>query len=461
MTTTRQPDLDSLYSVNPDGSRHAIHPAAVAGRFQRRKAIVWVSLIVVYLVLPWIEVGGNPAVLIDIERRHFFFFGATFTPQDFWMAFFVVTGAAFSLFVLSALWGRVWCGWACPHTVFLEGVFRKIEVWIEGSARKRRALDAAPWRGRKLWSRLLKYSVYAVLASLLAHTLLSYFMPVDAVFGAMVRPPADNLTAFVFVVVLTLVMFVNFTWFREQLCIVVCPYGRLQGVLYDAHTVNVGYDEARGEPRGKLGADGAGHCIDCRRCVDVCPTGIDIRNGTQLECVGCANCIDACDAVMDHIGRPRGLVRYDSLAGFTGEARRFVRPRFWFYAVLMLLGIVVFGLSAVRRTSFEAQLLRASQTPFTVEGETLQNVLEVYLQNKRSSARTLQIEVEAPPGVEILLPIDDVELGPLADRQIPFFARLARVDFRPGLVVRVRVRDGDEEQSSSTTLLGPLRRQQP
>ena len=386
----RRPNLDTVFSINADGSRNRIHPAPVKGRFQLRKKLIWLVLIVIYVVLPWIEIGGKPAVLIDIARRHFYLFGQTYNAQDFWLAFFFVTGIGFALFVISALFGRLWCGYACPHTVFLEGVFRRLEKWIEGTPRKRRELDKGPWNAEKIVKRGGKYVAFLAISLFLSHTFLSYFMPVDEVFMAIVSPPNENLTAFLFVLAFTAIIFVNFTWFREQLCIVICPYGRLQGSLYDQHTINVAYDQTRGEPRGKPGAQPGtqpGDCIDCYRCVAVCPTGIDIRNGTQLECIGCADCVDACDAVMDKLGKPRGLVRYDSLAGLEGQPRRFWRPRVGLYAVLLLLGITVFTIAATRRTEFEANLLRMQTSPWQIDGDTITNPLTLHLVNKYPASR--------------------------------------------------------------------------
>jgi cytochrome c oxidase accessory protein FixG len=454
----RRPDLDTLFSINADGSRNAIHPADVRGRFQRRKNVLWTVLVAIYLVLPWLEVDGRPALLFDIEARHFYLFGNTFNAQDFWFAFFLVSGLGFTLFVVAALWGRVWCGYACPQTVFLEGVFRRIERWIEGPAARRQKMDHAPFAQRAP-RRLAKLFVYLLLSAVIAHSFLGYFMPVDVIVAAVTESPGKHPTAFGFVVVATLVLFVNFTWFREQLCIVVCPYGRLQGALYDQDTVVVGYDRTRGEPRGAVGTDGAGACVDCFRCVVVCPTGIDIRNGTQMECVGCANCIDACDDVMAKLGRAAGLVRYDSQAGFEGGRRRFWRGRVALYAVLLLIGATVATLAVGLRRPFEARLERMRGQSYVLQDGVVRNTFTLQLVNKRPGTRTFVLRAVGPAAAQVTLAEIRVEMESLADRRVPVVFDLPVDRFLAGERAEVHVEclEGDEPLRAVATapLLGP------
>jgi cytochrome c oxidase accessory protein FixG len=454
----RRPDVDTLFSVNPDGSRNAIHPADVRGRFQRRKQALWLLLLAIYLVVPWLRIGERPVLLIDIPARHFFLFGQTFNAQDFWLAFFFVTGLGFALFVVAALWGRLWCGYACPQTVFLEGVFRRVERWIEGPAAARAKLDRAPLR-QKFVRRGAKLLVFGLIAAVIAHALLGYFMPVEVVLTAMTSSPAEHPTAFVFAFVVTGLLFVNFTWFREQTCIVLCPYGRLQGVLYDQDTLLVGYDERRGEPRGAVGTTGAGDCVDCYRCVAVCPTGIDIRNGTQLECVGCANCIDACDEVMAKVGRAPGLVRVDSRRGFAGGARRFLRGRVVLYAALLLAGIAAFTLATTRRRPFEANLLRVPGRAYALEGQHVRNAFELQLINKRPGARTFTIDVVGPEGAETNVATREVALESLGTKRVAVQVLVPAAAFRAGMRSELSVRcseaDGDLVRITSAPLLGP------
>lgn len=454
----RRPDIDSLFSINPDGSRNAIHPADVAGRFQTRKHLLWYVLIAVYLVVPWIKIGEHPLLLVDIQSRHFFLLGQTFNAQDFWLAFFFISGLGFALFVLAGMLGRVWCGYACPQTVFLEGLFRRIERWIEGPPAARAKLDKAPF-AQKFPRRALKMFVFLLLAAVISHSFLGYFMPVEVLREAVTSSPSQHPTAFAFMAIMTLVLFIDFTWFREQLCIAICPYGRLQGALYDADTVLIGYDKNRGEPRGAAGTAGAKDCVDCFRCVTVCPTGIDIRNGTQLECVGCANCIDACDDVMQKLGRPKGLVRYDSQRGFETGKRRFFRGRVMFYLVLMLMGLSAFTFAVTKRRPFEANLAHARGAAYTVEGERVHNVFDLHLINKRSGPRSFKITDVGPAGAEIVVALREVRLESLQDMHVPVHVFLPLAQFKAGLKCELAVvcddPDGELTRLATHPLLGP------
>lgn len=454
----RRPDIDTLFSINPDGSRNAIHPAPVRGRFQRRKGLLWIVLIAIYLLVPWLTIGERPVLLLDIPARHFYLFGQTFNAQDFWLAFFFITGLGFGLFVLAGLFGRVWCGYACPQTVFLEGVYRRLEQWIEGGPAARQKLDKAPF-AKKFPRRALKLVLFFLLSAVIAHSFLGYFMPVSVLVEAVTGSPGRHPAAFTFAVLATLILFVNYTWFREQLCIAICPYGRLQGALYDPDTVLVGYDKARGEPRGKEGTPGAKDCVDCYRCVAVCPTGIDIRNGTQLECVGCANCIDACDEVMTKLGRPTGLVRYDSQRAFEGGPRRFLRGRVWLYLVLMLAGLGAFTFALTKRRPFEANLVRARGIAYTVESERVHNVFELHLINKRPGPRDFKVVDIGPAGAEIVVALREVRLESLQDLRVPVHVFVPLAAWKAGLQCQLEVTCAEPDaplvRLATAPLLGP------
>jgi cytochrome c oxidase accessory protein FixG len=377
----RKPTLDQVTSINDDGSRFIIHPADVSGKFSRWRRISAVLLIGIYILLPWIPVNGYPAVFLDVMNRRFHLFGMTLAAQDMWLLFFLVSGLAFTLFYITTFLGRVWCGWACPQTIFLEHVFRRIERWIEGDAAARRKLDNAPISGEKLFKRGLKFLIYLILSAAIAHIFLSYFISIPQLWEWLQTSPTEHWKAFVFVSAFTVAMFLNFTWFREQLCIVICPYGRFQSALIDDDTLNVAYDYARGNPPGHVKDEAAGDCIDCRRCIQVCPTGIDIRNGLQLECIGCAACVDACDEIMDKVKRPRGLIRYASDRNLEGHRARFIRPRTILYTGLMLIGIAVAGLAFSSVKPAVAMATRMPGVPFYVTDTHVRNQYQIRLIN--------------------------------------------------------------------------------
>lgn len=398
VSTKKTPNLDSVTTVNADGSHYVLHPADVSGRFTLARRIFAFFLLTIYVALPWITINEAPAVFLDLAERKFHLFGLTLYPQDLWVLFFAITGTGFTLFFVTALLGRLWCGWACPYTVFLEHIFRRIERWIDGEASARRRLDSAPWNFSKIWRRLLKHGLFVLVASLLAHVFLSYFVSLERLYGFVHENPFDHFASFGTVLFLTGAFYFCFAYFREQFCIMVCPYGRLQSALTDDDTVIIGYDESRGEPRGKVSDPEAADCIDCRRCVNVCPTGIDIRNGLQLECIGCAACIDACDDIMRKLHRPTGLVRYDSLNGLTGQERRIFRPRIILYAILGSFGLGALTIAAVNKAApYSITSKRMQGPPFFVDENTIRNNYQLLLTNKRNQEATFVITLESAP----------------------------------------------------------------
>ncbi len=444
--TTRRPDLDTVYTIKSDGSRNMIHPADVKGRWQLRKEIIWAILVVIYIGIPWVRIGGRPAMLIDLPARHAFLFGNTFTNQDFYLVFFIISGIGFSLFVATALWGRVWCGYACPQTVFLEGWFRKIERLIEGRGEARIRRNQGPMTFDKFWRKTLKHLIFLCFSFWIAHTFLSYFIPVQKILTVIMSSPAAHPTAFFWSMFWTAALYFDYAWFREQLCLIICPYGRLQSTLIDQDTVVIGYDENRGEPRTKQAAEG-GDCIDCFRCVAVCPTGIDIRNGQQMECIGCANCIDACDDIMAKVGKPGGLVRYDTQRSFSGEARRrLFRPKVIAYLVLFVIGGIVFSAAAGRRTPVEVQLLRQKGMPFVLEEDKIRNLYNLHIQNKTGEDRVYFIEPrpgkEAEPfDPEYVTPIKRLEIDSFDDKSIPVFVFVERKKYSDYFPLGIAVTD--------------------
>mgnify|MGYP002624040027 CR=1 FL=1 len=457
---TRWPEVDTVYTINPDGSRNFMHPADVSGRWQNRKHLIFGLLILVYAALPLISLGGHPAVHIDIPGRRAFLFGLSFTNQDFYLMFFLVSGMGFALFVVTSLWGRLWCGFACPQTVFLEGAFRKVERWLEGPRSVRLRRNAGAWTLDKVWRKTLKHGVFLLLSAGIAHVFLAYFIPWSELRYVVVSPPSNHWAAFLWTVSWTGILYFNYSWFREQTCLVICPYGRLQSTLIDSDTLVVGYDRTRGEPRSKVSDDG-GDCVDCHRCVVVCPTGIDIRNGLQMECLGCTNCIDACDEIMDKLERPRGLIRYDSQRSFDGQPRRgLIRPRSVAYAVLGLIGLAVFTVSAHHREPFEVQLLRARGLPYSMEDGNLRNLYQVRVENKTTQPRTYFLEVEPAAALgtlEIVVSQTKIRLDPLEDLAVPVVARMPRSDYRTAVPLVFSVADSasGQRRSANGRFLGP------
>ncbi|YCM45954.1 cytochrome c oxidase accessory protein CcoG [Verrucomicrobiaceae bacterium 227] len=403
MNPNKNPNLDSVTTVNDDGSHYVLHPADVTGRFMIARRIFALLLLVVYVALPWIEINDAPAVFLDLSTRQFHFFGITLAPQDLWVLFFGITGMGFALFFLTALLGRLWCGWACPYTVFLEHVFRRIERIIDGNSSARKRLDKAPWKFPKIWRRILKHGLYLFFSALLAHVFLSYFVSLERLYGYVQNNPMDHLASFGVVAFLTAAFYFCFAHFREQFCIMVCPYGRLQSAMTDDDTVIIGYDETRGEPRGKATNPDAGSCVDCRRCVSVCPTGIDIRDGLQMECIGCAACVDACDDIMTKLKRPTGLVRYDSYNGLAGKKRRFFRPRIFIYAFLGLIGLIVLSFTVFTKAKpYTVGISRMTGMPFYLDDTSVRNNYQLRMFNKRNQPATFKVKIlEAPEGFEL------------------------------------------------------------
>lgn len=455
----KNPTLETLSTIHSDGSRKFVHPADVHGRFTKLRKLVALALLLVYVALPWIPINGYPAVFLDVQERRFHFAGLTLATQDLWVGFFLITGLAFSLFYVTALFGRLWCGWTCPYTVFLEHVYRRIERLIDGDATARRRLEDAPWTAAKITRRVLKHGAFLFVSAVIAHIFLSYFVSLKKLYEMMKGPPSEHLLAFGVVMFLTGALYFAFSWFREQFCIILCPYGRLQSALTDDHSVVIGYDKVRGEPRGKVGST-TGSCIDCRRCVQVCPTGIDIRNGMQLECIGCAACVDACDDIMIKLKRPTGLVRYDSHVGLHGGKTKIIRPRILFYTCLLLLGAGVFLFSASHISSMSASAVRMVGAPFYVADGVLRNQFLVRVINKHNSPSSYRLEIvgEMPPEMKVAGFVETLQLPPLGEEQKTLVLSLPESAFKKSFKLQVKVTDdlhGDSVTTRVMEFLGP------
>ena len=354
------PPEDVLSTLNSDGTRRWLRPRVSVGRFLAARRIVAWALVVLFVALPFLRVRGQPAVLFDIARWRLTLLGKMFLPSDTILLAVLLVGFVVALFFLTAVLGRVWCGWACPQTVYMEFLFRPIERFFDGKPKRGGALGREI-SGPRLFA---KYVAYGIVSVVLANVFLGYFVGVSSLHAWMTESPARHPMAFFVMAFTSALVFFDFAWFREQTCIVACPYGRLQSVLLDRDSLVVGYDPRRGEPRGARRsartADGTarGDCVDCRLCVDTCPTGIDIRDGLRMECIACAQCIDACDAVMTKIHRPRGLIGYGSQLRREQGWGRLARPRVWIYGSV-LLGIAAFlGVMLRRSPDTDVILLR-------------------------------------------------------------------------------------------------------
>lgn len=357
---------DSIGTIKEDGERKWIFPKKPKGSYYTGRT--WFSLLLLALLFsgPFIKIGGRPLLLFNIIERKFIILGQVFWPQDFYI--FVLVMLAFVLFVVlfTVVFGRLFCGWACPQTIFMEMVFRKIEYWIEGDFKQQKKLDKQKWDAEKIRKKTLKHSIFFAISFLIANTFLAYIISIEELFTIITDNPAKHIGGLVSILLFTGVFYWVFTWFREQVCIVACPYGRLQGVMLDRNSIVVAYDYIRGEIRGKFKKNenreevNKGDCIDCNHCVDVCPTGIDIRNGTQLECINCTACIDACDNMMEGVGLPKGLIRYESEEGIVNKKHNTFSVRTLAYSIVLFLLLCGIGVLLMYRTDVDATILKAT-----------------------------------------------------------------------------------------------------
>lgn len=397
---------NSIATVDKAGRRVWVYPKKPSGRLHTFRVVVALLLLVLFFAGPFIRFNGHPFMLFNIFERRFILFGQVFWPQDFvLLALAMITFFVF-IILFTVVFGRVWCGWACPQTVFMEMVFRKIEYWIEGDANQQRKLAQQPWTVNKVMKKAAKQAIFLGISLLIAHTVMAYLIGLDRVIAVVSQPPSKHLAGFIGLMAFTGVFWFVFAWFREQACIAVCPYGRLQGVLLDKNSIVVAYDWLRGEPRGKLKKNepdpSKGDCIDCKLCVHVCPTGIDIRNGTQLECVNCTACIDACNEVMTKIGKPTGLIRFASYNSIRDGVKKLLTARVAGYSVVLtaLLGVLIYLLAT--RSDVETTILKMPGTLYQrTETGAITNLYQVEFVNKTFADMELQLRAEAPAGARL------------------------------------------------------------
>jgi cytochrome c oxidase accessory protein FixG len=451
------PEEHVLSTLNQDGSRRWVRPRIVHGKWWKRRAVVAWSLILLFNVLPWITIAGKPLFRLDVVAREFTFFTVSFRPTETLLLTLLLLIVFLSIFLMTALFGRVWCGWGCPQTVYLEYLFRPLEKMICGP-------NLAKGKPVPIERRVMSIVATGLVCLHLAHTFLAYFVGPQEVLSWSLGSPSEHIAGFLIVMGVTGLMMFDFLYFREQMCILACPYGRLQSVLLDRKSLIVGYDEKRGEPRGKLKkasasaeAEPLGDCIDCGWCSAVCPTGIDIRKGLQMECIHCTECIDACDTVMDKIEKPRGLIRYSSQDGLEGGKQGVLRPRVILYPLVLT---IIISLFVWQLSSMQSAILlprRVLGQPYTkTEDGRIRGIVAFRLENRSGEARTYQVESE-DPRFELIAPTFPMELADSESRDFTIIVLSPRDAFERGKAeVPFRFQDGvDFDLARARNVVGP------
>lgn len=451
-----------LATVGEQGKRNWIYPKKPKGPLHNyRRVLAWL-LLGLFFAGPFIKIGGHPLLLFNVFDRKFVILGSVFWPQDTHLLIFLMLIFVVFILLFTVVFGRVWCGWACPQTVFMEMVFRKIEYWIEGSASRQKKLNAQPWNFEKIWKKTAKQGVFLLISFWVSHTFMAYLIGISEMQEIISSGPRANWGGFSGLLFFTGVFYFVFSYFREQACTVVCPYGRLQGVFLDKKSIVVMYDWLRGEPRGKLKKGtpqpDKGDCIDCTLCVQVCPTGIDIRNGTQMECVNCTACIDACDEVMTKVNKPKGLIRFDSHEGVEERKKSLVTPRVLAYSGVLVILLGIMGFLLVGRAPVETTLTRTPGSIYQIKNDSIiSNMYQLQMINKSFDPMQLSFEVE-PEGAKLFFPAGEMkELEGQEKADVYVFIEMPRRIFNEnGEKFRLIVKkDGELVQTIKSRFPGP------
>ncbi len=454
---------ESIATVDAQGKRIWLYPRKPSGRLHNWRIVVTILLLLMLFAGPFMRINGQPALLLNVFERKFVILGQVFWPQDFFLLAIVLITFFVFIILFTVAFGRIWCGWMCPQTLFMEMVFRKVEYWIEGDGTAQKRLDAAPWTFNKIWKKTAKHAVFILLSVLIAHLVMAYLIGTEDTYEIITQPPTEHTMGFVGLLAFTGIFYGNFAKFREQACIAVCPYGRLQSVLLTKQSIVVAYDWIRGEPRTHLKktapAKAKGDCIDCHLCVHVCPTGIDIRNGTQLECVNCTACIDACDHVMDKINRPRGLIRYASHESIEKKTLKIFNARFVGYAAVLIALLAVLVLTITTRSNIETNVFKVPGTLFTREGATIVNLYNVEFINKTFEDIEVDVRVESPDFATIVRPEGKLMTIPAEGLSKGIYLIRIPEEKLQGsrMKIELGVYDGNEKiETVSTRFIGPV-----
>lgn len=456
---------DSIATVDEQGKRIWLYPKKPFGKFHNWRILVTVVLLSILFGGPFIKIGGQPLLLLNVFERKFIVFGQAFWPQDFFLLAIILLTFFVFIILFTVVFGRVWCGWMCPQTLFMEMVFRKIEYWIEGDAPAQRRLSKESWTFNKIWRKTAKHFLFIVISVLISHTVMAYLIGIEETIKIVTHSPAQNWAGFFGLVGFTAIFYGVYAKFREQACIAVCPYGRLQGVLLTKESIVVAYDWLRGEPRGHIKKNAPipadqGDCIDCHLCVHVCPTGIDIRNGTQMECVNCTACIDACDDVMVKIGKPKGLIRYASHNSITERITKIFNARVLGYSVVLL--VLLGGLTAaiVTRSDIETTMLKVPGNLYQTEGDLITNLYNIEFINKTFEDIHLEVKPESPEGT-MFVKVDGKPIIVPAEgilKSVVFLKIPEKNLADKGMVVRLGIyQNGKKIETVKTTFIGPIR----
>ncbi|MEP4533454.1 MAG: cytochrome c oxidase accessory protein CcoG [Cyclobacteriaceae bacterium] len=454
---------DRIATVDEEGKRVWVYPKKPKGKLTNYRKWVSIALLIILFGIPFVKIGGEPFLLFNVIERKFVIFGQVFWPQDFFLAVIAMITLVVFIILFTVVFGRIFCGWLCPQTIFMEWVFRQVEYWIEGDYMKQKKLDKQPWNSEKIFKKGSKHFIFLIISVLIMHTFLAYIIGVDDVWALVASGPTEEPMGFLAMVVFTGLFYGVFSQLREQVCTTICPYGRLQGVLLDRQSIVVAYDHERGEERSKFRkgedreAEGKGDCIDCGQCVQVCPTGIDIRNGTQLECVNCTACIDACDSIMDHINKPRGLVRYASEENIA-EKKPFVfsgRMKAYTTVLSLLVGVLVVLLLV--RSDFETTILRTPGMMYQDRPDgTVTNLYQVKMVNKTNESHPVEFKLIEPKG-KIEMVGDNINLEIQGIGAGAFFIVVNPEDL-DGISTNVKVgvySEGELIETVKTRFLGP------